>query len=413
MAKLRSAFREYLEVIIAKGRDHLQRGGLIDADTGGPDMELIRPLLGPQEAELPEEIDAPLISSDWIGAAHEKQGDLAEAIAWYRLGKYKWRGSEQFAHVKGDPPDLIYRDAAAQNQLPAAVCADRVGDRERALNLYSWAAVNRRLTPAEIKHAERKGYYQTVWQRLPFRAYALACLERWEEALSVAEEAQRWVEKDQRAKTKESYQAPLRILPVVLAITRYEVNRTDDNRRKVQEMLDPQWVATRSHPDHLSTLFYLYNLHARHPDLASPSAEELPPAELARLGAEACQKWMAHCGIHLDGTAESLKLLDERTKAIYKAAQNDGEGKNFLFLWGSYFGEVVRRELAGGQWKFSKKNFLESTVDWDIGEVELHLWPFKHAFEFVTGPKKETFYQLWQESEKSYINFGMAAKYSD
>ncbi len=108
-----------------------------------------------------------------------------------------------------------------------------------------------------------------------------------------------------------------------------------------------------------------------------------------------------------------MRLLDEHTREIYRAARNDEGRKRFLFLWGSYFGEVVRRELAGGKWKFSTENLRESTVDWDIGQVELHLWPFNHAFEFVTGQKKETFYQLWRKTEKSYIKLGLAAAHPD
>lgn len=413
MIKFRSAFTTYLAEIIERNVERLSQQGWVDPNTGGPDVELIRPLLGGQEERLPHEVDMVLANSYWVGAAYEAMDGLKTALAWYHLGQYVWRGGKQFNKALKDPPDFGQREAAARNQLPAAICADRVGEAARARDLYLWAAENRTLTPREMDELTKTRQYTVLWEWGSARAYALACLERWAEAMAVAVEVESWAERDRRAQTRESYRAPLRILPVVMALARYQVGPSEYARQAVTEMIDPQAVASRSHSDHLMALFFLYNLRARHPDLASPSPEELPPAERARQGSEACQKWMAHGGIHLDGTPESLRLLDEHARGIYRAARNDKGRKRFVFLWGSYFGEVVRRELAGGQWKLSTENLRESTVDWDMGEVELHLWPFNHAFEFVTGQKEETFYQLWEKTEKSYIKLGLAAAHSD
>jgi hypothetical protein len=413
MAKRRSAFDEFLDETITHGRERLLQNNMIDPDTSGPNMALIQPLLGPQEEPTPDEIDMLLVNSAWVATAHEARGDITRAMAWYRLGQFQWRGGKQFSSVKEDPPDIMHRDAAARNQLPAAICSDRVGDNERAKELYLWASANYSLTSDEIDYAVSNKYYQTIWQRFPKRAYALCCLENWDEALSVAEEAQRIVDMDRRAQTKESHQAPLRILPVVLALTRYHTHPSDQTRRSAQEMLHVQSVATRSHGDHILALFYLFNLRSRHPELANPSSDELLPAERISQGAEACIAWMAKGGIQLNGTPASLQLLDRYARKIYKRSQNKEDRKAILFFIGSYFGEAVRKELAGGQWKFSEDNLLKTTVDWDMGEIELHLWAFNHTHELLEKKTKKSFYALWEETEQAYTNSGLAALYAD
>lgn len=379
------------------------QGGLIDPETGGPNIDLIRPLLGSQEEAPPNEIDGALISSHWVATALEALGSLGEAMTWYHLGQYKWRAGKQFSTVREALPDFGRREAAHGNQLQAAVCAARVGQIERARELYAWAAENYMLTQEEINYFAKTRQYQPIWEWLPFRAYALACLERWEEALAVAEECQRFVEKDRRARTTGSYQSPLKILAVVLALARYKVHPSEETRRQAQEMLQPQAVASRSHGDHLDALFYLYNLRARYPELAHPQPEELPFSERVRQGADACREWMAQGGIILNGTPQGLKLLDEHLRTIYRTLDSEEKRKQALFLWGSYFGEVVRRELAGGQWNMRGDNMLKCSLDWDMGEVELHLWPFNRVKEYVTGENEKGLYALWQEAEQAYI----------
>ena len=118
-------------------------------------------------------------------------------------------------------------------------------------------------------------------------------------------------------------------------------------------------------------------------------------------------------GIQLDGTPASLQLLDRYARKIYKGIKIKEERKTILFLIGSYFGEVVRKELAGGQWKYSDRNLLETTVDWDMGEIELHLWAFNHTHEILEKKTKKSFYALWEETEQAYTNFGLAALYAD
>lgn len=80
-----------------------------------------------------------------------------------------------------------------------------------------------------------------VWERLPWRAYCLACLEQWDQALAVAKEAAEFVEQDPKA-SLQSPDSPLKILSIVLALARYQTDTTYENRKGAIETLQPQAV---------------------------------------------------------------------------------------------------------------------------------------------------------------------------
>ncbi|MCS6910107.1 MAG: hypothetical protein NZM11_06000, partial [Anaerolineales bacterium] len=250
-----------------------------------------------------------------------------------------------------------------------------------------------------------------LWTNLSYRAYALLCLGRWAEALSTAEQGQEYFRRDRHWKDK-TYE-PIVLYPIVQAVARYKLDPSPENRRKAIERLSPQAVASRNHVGHLWALFHLYNLRALHPDLAQPRPEELPPEERARQGAEACVKWMAEGGVVLDGTPESLKRLDETIREVFRGLEGEEKRKQALFLWGSYFGEVVRKELAGGQWRAHGKAMTEMAVDWELGEATLHLWAYRHVKAYVTGKAAKGLHVLWEETEQAYIDLGLAANLED
>ena len=426
----RSKFDGFLAELADRALAKLRDTDFSDRASGGPNAQLVeeavRPYLGEQELAVPKALQSIINAAPGAGTAAEYMGKPSLSLAWYSVGQYAWRGQAQFRRVLGTTPDVGVREAAGSQQLRAAICADRAGNKARAAQLYEWAAANYILTTDELGFFRDTKQLQVIWERLPYRAYALGCLDRRDEALSVAEECQRWVENDHRAQTTESYQAPLKILSVVLALARYRAHPTEEDQRKAVEMLNPQSVASRSHGDHLHSLFHLFNLRARYPELANPASEHLPFVGRAKQGEEACRRLMpALAQISLDASIESLMHLDQRAKQlrrVYKAAPEaeEVEGpaalvskKGLIFMLGSYFGEVVRKELAGGQWKADDRNLLASTLDWEMGEIELHLWPFNHAFEYLTGKTKKTFHQLWQETEQSYLHLGLAAKHAE
>ena len=95
------------------------------------------------------------------------------------------------------------------------------------------------------------------------RAYALLCLEDWVEALVAAEFAERWAKKDRRARTSESYQLQLQLIPSLLALARYKLDPSVENRRLAQRNLELKTITSRNKSERLLCYFYLYNLRAR------------------------------------------------------------------------------------------------------------------------------------------------------
>lgn len=415
MSNHRTSFREYLDKIIIKGRKTLKDKGWLDPRSQGPSVETVEPLILPfdgiQEEPPPDHVLHLIDISVDTGTAEDILENIFAAKNWYTIGQYKWRGKKTFAADQGkDIPHLASRDTVGQLQLQAAVCSDRAGNPERAEQLYSWAAENRKLTQEEFQESHNK-QPSVIWERLPYRAYALACLNRWEEALETAERCQDVVNQDRRAQTSESYRTPLQVLAVVLALARYQVQPTEEHKLKAREQLDPQSVSTRHHSSHLYALFYLYNLRDRHPELAHPESQEVTGAARARQGAQACVDWMAEGGLDLDYSPESLKRLDKLIQPIYQSMDQEDRKMKALFLWGCYLGEVTRRELAGGQWQFTE-DFWDSSLYWDMGEIEFNMWVFQYLQQYLHDETPKTLFQAWKETEQAYLEYGSAAQTS-
>jgi hypothetical protein len=174
--------------------------------------------------------------------------------------------------------------------------------------------------------------------------------------------------------------------------------------------LDTQTVASRFHVEHLNGLFYLFNLRVKYSELLESSGDQVTTVERARQGADACTQMMSKVGVQLDGTPQSLKQLREVVRDMVANVSGEEQRKQPIFLCGSYFGEVVRDELAGGRWNFSADTMLSWTLDWEIGELELRLWPFQRVKEYAFGETNETLFALWKKTEKAYVDLGLASR---
>ena len=341
MGRQRSRFDQYVRQTIEEVSNYLREYNLLDQDRDLPDLNIVEQEIRAPNPDWTSGVSYAIETAPTIATGYEYIGEFEKALQYYRLGTYAWPYPWPVNPAESTEDSYGRRGALARLQLRAAICADRVGETERARNLYEWAAKHYKVTAVDIEYFTQTNQFQAIWEYEPFCAFSLACLGKWKEALSIGEEALHWVQQDARAQTTESHQTPLKILPVILALSNYKVQPNDDNRLSAQRMLDPQAVTSRDHANHLLALFYLYNLHARHPDLANPPDDELSPAVRARQGADACKKWMVSAGITLDGTTESLKYLDQNIRSLFQATSDEQEKKTFLFLWGSYFGEVA------------------------------------------------------------------------
>jgi len=406
-AELRSRFDQFLIEMRASIEGYARKRGLpVPSENPEALSEITRLLNSPASERDSTGLSYVLDMCPRLATIYEYFGDLTGAMAYYQLATQLWPYPWPKHPTNRDENDISLRDALSLLQLPAAVSCDRVGLRDRARVLYEWAAEHSRLTDEELAF---HGVDQVVWERLPWRSYALVCLERWEEARVVGEQAHEVAQKDDRAQTTESYQSPLKILPVVLALTRFKTEPSGGTRREAVRMLLPQSVASRVHEAHLHALFYLFNLRARHPDLAAPQQGDALSPEGARQTAELCQKWLARQGFILDRTPESLNVLDRLMRPSYEAAPDEEARNGMVALWGSYLGEILREELAGGQWDFEPGKPGPALV-WDMGVGELRVLPYKHILQILTGKTSQSLYELWQETEQSYVDMGLATR---
>jgi len=278
MGKLRSTFREFLEERDRQNMQFLQEHGWLNSQTGGPIVTEIELLLRPylnHEGPIPQEnLQRVLDMSVSAAPICETLGKIPAALDWYRIGQYRYRGGRVYSrHLGQEWPDISAREDAGRGQLESAVCATRVGNHERARQLYEWAAENYDLSEEEKKGLKRVGSSDVVWEHLPYRAYALACLEQWEEALQSAEEARQYIEKGW-LRIRRVYGAtytPILVCRVVLALARYKVHPSEKTFEQAATALRTQISISIKDRD-LRALFLFYNLRALHPELVEPPA---------------------------------------------------------------------------------------------------------------------------------------------
>ena len=277
MGKLRSTFREFLEERDRQNMQFLQEHGWLNSQIGGPIVTEIELLLRPylnHEGPIPQEnLQRVLYVSVSAAPICETLGKILAALDWYRIGQYRYRGGRVYSrHLGQEWPDISARDDAGRGQLESAICATRVGNHERARQLYEWAAENYDLSEEEKKGLKRVGSSDVVWERLPYRAYALACLEQWEEALQSAEEAWQYIEKGW-SRIRRVYGAtytPVLVCRAVLALARYKVHPSEKTFEQAATTLRTQISISIKDKDFWA-LFLFYNLRALHPELVAPA----------------------------------------------------------------------------------------------------------------------------------------------
>lgn len=269
--KLSPAFDKFVQEWIDKNNSFLVKHGWLDPNTGGPIVAAIAPSLAAGSWPYPDGVEEALTRCFLSAPAHEYQGNLVAASAWYELGQYDWTKDNPPIKTSGGIPELAFREARAIHQLPAAICADRVGNTQRAKELYTWAAANFILPDEELQGWARTHQLQMIWELLPMRAYALACLEDWTEAKQAAEVAQFWVKKDRGA---EHSREQIQLLPILLALSRWKLEPSIQNQQEAQKRLGLKAITARDFADRLHCYFYLFNLRARFgSDLLSNAGE--------------------------------------------------------------------------------------------------------------------------------------------
>lgn len=217
---------------------------------------------------FPLELNAAIDNAPSIATAHEYLGDMERAMQHYWVGTFIYTHPTP-ANPKEDREMVAeLRGSYATLQLTAAICADRIGNRGRATQLFEWAAAHLSLTDEEKDKYRLEGCYNMVWEYATDRAFCLLCLERWAEALEVAREAVRWVrmDTDRREKFGEQY-TPFHLLPVYLAVAKYRARPTPESEAEARRRLMlGELKVSANHLRH-GALLYIFELWSRNPDL--------------------------------------------------------------------------------------------------------------------------------------------------
>jgi hypothetical protein len=119
---------------------------------------------------------------------------------------------------------------------------------------------------------------------------------------------------------------------------------------------------------------------------------ELPPQIVE--WAESCRAFVKEAvGVELDYTPETLPILDHyvRTKATAEGRQRPSTEIRDLLTppLGAYFGEVVRRSMAGVRWHAPEQSYEDYRLEFD--GIFLHFNPLGVAAETLAGDDVEGF----------------------
>jgi hypothetical protein len=279
-SKIDDAFREYCFKDIERHVEFCRTHGLMD-DNNDLLLEVFRENFNKTEPEWALGLSAAVSAASHFATINEYLGQTEKAKQYLWLGSHEWNyrdidypyetGDRHILKMKNLTDRMIRADDLVLQQLPAAICCERVGNRERANQLFGWVAQLRGTSDEEYEEfitsfAELKSYYE-VWGRRTERAFALASLGRWGEALAEAKGAQRWVEKGPRPIGNHSWRDYFWLLRALEPLIEYRLDPSEKNKAAAREGLRPSILKSEDHDRTLFLLFYLFNLRAKFPEL--------------------------------------------------------------------------------------------------------------------------------------------------
>lgn len=252
-----------IERYVAKVKQELAMQGLYDSEKNALNISKIETAVN-RKAQKDVNVENLIYNAHYTAVALEHLENLGEAQQFYSVGCHLWMGDVALPAIGGCENNFDFRSEIAKLQLKAAICNDRVGNKERAKQLYGWAADNCRLTEMEIKKWQLESDLSMLWEPGTKWAYALLCAERYDEALEVAEKTAMWFKKQKQ--WTQDYDADYSIIfmiPTVLAVAKWKAKPISRNKVKALKMLDEGRVQVEDLFCALSIFFELFNLQAR------------------------------------------------------------------------------------------------------------------------------------------------------
>lgn len=280
-ARANEALRKYCLADLERHEKFCRAHGLMD-DGNSLILDIFRENFKKTEPEWALGVSAVVSAASHFATIHECLGNLEKAKQYLWLGSHEWNykgidypnaaGDSHVLRMADVSERIIRADDLVLQQLPAAICSDRVGDVGRANRFYGWVVQLRDTSDAEYgrflgSFTGRKGYHE-VWGRKTERAYALACLGRWEDALAEAKGAQKWVEKDPRPRGQHAWRNLFWLLQALCPLIFYRLEPSERNRIAAKEGLKPGVLKSGDPARTLFLLFYIFNLRAKFTELA-------------------------------------------------------------------------------------------------------------------------------------------------
>lgn len=281
-ALAKERFRKYCLADVEKHEKFCKAHGLMDSGSSLL-LDIFRENFKKTEPEWALGVSAVVAAASHFATIHEYLGRTEKARQYLWLGSHEWNyggidypdatGGSTVLEITNIADRVIRADDLVLQQLPAAVCSDRIGEGEKARRFFGWVARLRDMPEASYElflgsFSGRENYCE-VWGRKTERAYALACLGCWDEASAEAGSAKKWAAKDRRSKGDHAWRNHLRLLQALSPLIAYKLNPTGESRRAARKGLRPRIPASGDHTRTIFLLFYLSNLKTKFPELVA------------------------------------------------------------------------------------------------------------------------------------------------
>jgi hypothetical protein len=280
-ARADDAFRMYCLADLTRHRKFCRAHGLMDGRYSLL-LDVFRENFKKTEPEWALGVSAVVSAASHFATIHEYLGENDKARQYLWLGGHEWNyqgidypsamGDGHVLRMKNLADRIIRADDLVLQQLPAAICSDRIGDTEKAGRLYGWVARLRDIPDRGYSRfissfSGREGCHE-VWGRKTERAYALACLGLWEKASREVRGACEWVERDPNPKGDHAWRNHFWLLQALSMMIEYKIDPSDLNLAAARKRLNPRILASGDHLRAIFLLFYLFNLRTKFAELA-------------------------------------------------------------------------------------------------------------------------------------------------
>jgi hypothetical protein len=263
--RITDSFKNYLLQQIQESEKTRLAMGYSDKE-GKLRKDSLMPFFKEPLEKWPTQIMSLVTTAPHVASAYEALGDDLAAQENYWLGTYAWVDSSTPFYSKKDDDLMTRRDWLVRLQLNAAICNDRISEKNRSRQLFEWVTRHRDVSEVEYEEwIERwigSKRYHDVWGRKVERGYALACIERWREAFSEAESLLTWIEKDPHPRGDHAWEYYYWIFQSLKPVIEKKMG-FESKKENLRKAFNPSIIQSGNHSRSHFLLFYLFHLRAK------------------------------------------------------------------------------------------------------------------------------------------------------